>query len=135
MEEKEENEESEIMDTMSINSDETQIITLNEQLLCIIQFDNNTELIRWIIQNHKYKLFECIDQRLMISLIYRITQLIKNNTFINDICSFLKKEFILNGDESIKIEIPRQLKEEFLKAINQHPSMQQFVSRIANAIQ
>merc|ERR1712228_419953 len=123
-------------ETLSIYSDETQIINLNEQLLQIIQLDNNTELIQWLVQNDNYPLFECIDERLMISLIYRITQLLKNKKYINDIGSFLKKEFVI-GSENIPNDftLPTQLKTEFLNSINQHQSLQPFVDEIANVIQ
>ena len=123
-------------ETMSIYSDETQIINLNEQLLNIIQLDNNTELIQWLVQNDNYPLFECIDERLMISLIYRITQLLKNKKYVNDIGSFLKKEFVIRSETIPKdFTLPDQLKTEFLNSINEHENLQPFAVQIADAVQ
>merc|ERR1739840_92764 len=94
--------------TMSVYSDETQIINLNEQLLNVIQLDNNTELIRFLLQNDNFCLFECIDERLMISLVYRVTQLLTN-----DIGAFLKKEFVLHSHSIPNgFSLPNQLKME-----------------------
>jgi len=122
-------------ETMSIYSDETQMINLNEQLLNIIQLDNNTELIQWLTENHHLFLFECIDQRLMISLIYRITQLLKTNQYVHHICDFLNKEFVI-GVQNIPrdFSIPKPLKTEFLNGLNQHDNIKQFLVDIANAI-
>ena len=122
-------------ETLSIYSDETQIINLNEQLLNIIQLDNNQELIEWLIETNNFKLFEFIDQRLMISLIYRITQLLKTNKYINDICDFLKKEFVLENENISKsFSLPNPLKTEFLKTLKQHDNIKQFVSDIETVI-
>merc|ERR1712150_217517 len=121
-------------DKLSIYSDNTQIINLNEQLLNIIKLDNNQQLIEWLIQNDDIKLFQFIDQRLMISLIYRITQLIKTNKYINDICQFLKKEFVFDDQQQIdsfSFSLPNPLKTEFLNSLNElkeHETIKQCIT-------
>ena len=101
----------------------------------IIQLDNNQELIEWLIETNNFKLFEFIDQRLMISLVYRITQLLKTNKYVNDICDFLKKEFVLENENISKsFSLPNPLKTEFLKTLTQHDNIKQFVSDIENVI-
>eukprot|EP01083_Nonionella_stella_P078814 215913_1 len=121
--------------TMSVDSNETQIINLNEELLNIIQMDNNTHLIEWLVTHQKYQLFEIIDERLMVSLIYRITQLLKNAKYVHDIGAFLKKEFV-NGREAIpkRFALPEQLKGEFIKTINQNQNIKHYVEHIQNAV-
>eukprot|EP00485_Elphidium_margaritaceum_P009243 CAMPEP_0202692190 /NCGR_PEP_ID=MMETSP1385-20130828/6630_1 /ASSEMBLY_ACC=CAM_ASM_000861 /TAXON_ID=933848 /ORGANISM="Elphidium margaritaceum" /LENGTH=690 /DNA_ID=CAMNT_0049347679 /DNA_START=34 /DNA_END=2106 /DNA_ORIENTATION=- len=122
-------------ETISVYSDETRIVDLNEQLLSVIQLDNNTELVQWLIQNNAHFLFQYIDDRLMISLIYRITQLLKNNKYVNDICDFLKKEFVVGSQNIPKsFSLPKPLKTEFLNGLNQQESIKPFVSQIANFV-
>jgi len=123
------------MNVESTVMDETQIINLNEQLLNVIQLDNNTELIRFLLQNDNFCLFECIDERLMISLVYRVTQLLKNEQFTNDIGAFLKKEFVLHSHSIPNgFSLPNQLKMEFLKCINKCESLLPFVDQITAVV-
>ena len=122
-------------ETMSMTSDQTQVINLNQQLLNIIKLDNNTELIQWLIQTQNQQLFEQIDQRLMVSLIYRVTQLLKNKKYTNDIISFLKKEFVTGDIEQSAVSLPSQLKSEFIGTLREIESIEPFINDIVKALE
>ena len=72
-------------DTMSNFSDETQTVDLSQQLLSVVKTDNNTNLIHWLRESHGYQLLSEVDERLTVSLNYRITQLLNIKTYTNDI--------------------------------------------------
>lgn len=122
-------------ETMSMYSDQTQTINLNQQLLNIIKLDNNTELIQWLIETQNHQLMGQIDQRLMVSLIYRVTQLLKNKKYTNDIISFLKKEFVAGSIEESAVSLPCQLKSEFIGTLRDIESVAPFLCDIVNALE
>merc|ERR1711971_192467 len=122
-------------DTMSSFSDETQTVDLNQQLLRVIKTDNNTSLVQWLRESHGYQLMSEVDERLMVSLIYRITQLLKVKTYTNDIVIFLKKEFVLGSIGRNSFSLPSPLKSEFLSALAEIESIQEFTPNIMNALE
>lgn len=130
------NEDNDIIDdTCTMSCTDNNDLNINEQLLQIIQLDNNILLVQWLNKMSKYILFEYVDQRLMISLLYRVTQMLKNNEYVTDIATFIKKEFAA-GKENIpkNFSLPNPLKQDFMDNVCKYEDLKSFSQQIADCL-